>query len=1729
MQTFAEFASTELNGRFRTPLSPEDESKFQEWYKYWAGKSGLNPDPDHPSQKYDYRGAYKAGFEPQVDPSDKKYHWVSQFKDDDHPSLIVDGINTKTGQPVATAPEDTRTRKTFDEFATDELKKQGQDNSRSFSDYADRTFANRAKVQTGDIGGSLLGDFVSGIIPGALKSVEKGFTKPVLEPAITTAKNLLAFPFGVGTHVGGRIRGETPEEATQVSEAWRQKIMNLGPPPSEAGIGQVINKPFEVLGGFRNRISEDVSRVTGIAKEDVGVALDAALLLSPTAKSLLKNMRPEFITTNDLVPIFKEAAEGPKADWVPAKATATIKRISAKLPKETPGAMAMRARKAGVKVPEVPPEVVKPEPVVPGKQPLVDNLKQSVDNLGNFTLPGDALKKTLETYSNEEIIGAMKWAKDQSAHVNRNVSGEAATILRERGVPVDEINWQILNVPKPEVIAPEIKAEAPVKLEGEEQLTKTEAEETGYKFVGESGRILTNPKAQKIWLLGKIDEAIGKAPEVITLGEKDFSNATARALTEKRIAAQQKSKVVFDVPGDGQFEITNTDVNLKAFRDVANKKFPITKLSAPRANLPSLARVSLDRLMTTDRPEDLGAAPVPSLSDLSRGAAKPKIEQALTPNNEFVSNGHFIVRGNQEKMTLFADRAGRNIPIEQARGQWEKLIPQATVEVSAEKIYPSARTPTVTFASADKSVRTGANATYVADIVTATGADRVMASPDPAGPIVFYRGKEPVSLLMPMKMGELSDLPMGYMNPEQLAAYRKTLAPTPAPVVESSPLKQAVDESFNKTAAEIRGAKQGGFFKITPSVTTPKIESAKVNAVLDKSVLPRRIIGRLKFKLNEKIEAFKDVFYYEHKIADQPAFQNEMRLFQATPQDACKFSGKTLVATIGKLTKDEFDTFERYIGLKSMEDEARSGRKVSGGLTAPELTGALQNLQAHITPNVQEAINNHVKFTTLAGDELIARGKLDPEMRKDFYFHHRVLDYNPPWTNNKTVPRRFQKPFRDYAQTRRGTTKALDFDYISAMSDFYEKMFLDNAIDDFHLNTMYKYDLLPEMSPNERAAAFGAPDANPKPGLIYDIKGKRYKGFQYDKGNYFYLGKTASENLIQKAIDEGWTVEEFTTSEGPRGGQALRDSLMVGRKKPVSLLPENIANRLEKFSSPTGQVPPFYFEVRNMTALWKRLTLDFAGIPFQVGNVIGDFMNGFREDPGLITKIPEAAKLSFKETYRPGKLTPEDLAALDRLNQQRISGGYMTMEANLLPGAQGALQRFKDYRNPLTWPKKGWEKFEAISAAREKVLRYAKFMKDTERIAEGKEPFTHTFKKEIAGLAPEEAAGKLNRMTFIDYDAISPQYKRYLRGRNFPFMTFYDQNMRGWAKAIARDPKNVMLKFVIPSAAVFAWNNTGDRKEIEQNLGFRRYLPHVVTGIKTSGGKDVILSLQTPFDMALSWFGLDRLPAKITDVRAGKMTIGQAAMTQLKDTVLGGPRVLWNLANPMYHLIYGIVKNQDPYTKKTVVPEKYKGTQYEKNFMAEYALGQVLSPFAAYMRLQNEIELSPDLGKFGAWLAKGPFDVLRAFGVRKIDLDVMKMSEAYEARTELSNEVKNKLAILEEAYKKANFMETTESQKYMAESFGKVMKMPGPIPSSEQIMNRLINPSVQKEIVIGMIQRTKDVETRKRLVEYLDALKKMAFVESMMKESQKAVRPFLLQELQKGLMPTLKVPEQNKQ
>jgi hypothetical protein len=414
--------------------------------------------------------------------------------------------------------------------------------------------------------------------------------------------------------------------------------------------------------------------------------------------------------------------------------------------------------------------------------------------------------------------------------------------------------------------------------------------------------------------------------------------------------------------------------------------------------------------------------------------------------------------------------------------------------------------------------------------------------------------------------------------------------------------------------------------------------------------------------------------------------------------------------------------------------------------------------------------------------------------------------------------------------------------------------------------------------------------------------------------------------------------------------------------------------------------------------------------------------------------------------------------------EQRVTTTFFLREMGITPEGK-LLKRFDDPLHKFNPVAVISDIIETASTKRETILRLAKFMKDMERIQSGKNVVSGEV--DISGLPQIDQAGKVARVALVDYGAVTGAYRRVMRGLLTPFITFYDYNARNWVRYAATKPMNMTIKFLVPLAAMWLWNNTGERKETEENLpDWMKFMPHINTGHITKNGKPVVVALQTPIEMAASWFGIEKIPAKITSIRAGDMTVEEAAKAQLKDTALAPAQTAGHLLNPMIQVMQGFLSGKDPFTGYTIIPERVKGTPEEKKLWAQFIAQKLLAPYGQYLKAARMIEPG-DL--FTKWLLGGPFDLKRALGIREVDLE-KGMSERNRGKKELLEARLNTVLLrIEQGWEEYSI----SGDRKKLDAAIELLKKSDVKPTEKQISNRLMNWNITERILKGKIRKSK--------------------------------------------------------
>lgn len=826
----------------------------------------------------------------------------------------------------------------------------------------------------------------------------------------------------------------------------------------------------------------------------------------------------------------------------------------------------------------------------------------------------------------------------------------------------------------------------------------------------------------------------------------------------------------------------------------------------------------------------------------------------------------------------------------------------------------------------------------------------------------------------------------------------------------------------------------------------------------------------------------------------------------------------------GTLKKPQRETLINLMGMRTFLQSAGEGIEVPRRLTADVIQAEYDRLVAKAGPEVMAGLEKYQEFAQAVGEDLVARGKLEAEALKEFYFPHKVLDYLPEWwTNTPLRPRRVRQPYRPYTKTRAGSAKDIAVSE-EALFTHFANVFADNMMDDWALSQLPRYDILPTLSKEQKTAL-----GKIRPNGIYKVGDETYRGFQYVPGNMLYPAEAANPSLLQDALEDAaldverllkkrigipaeelWPPGDMSTSEyivsrspeeqaeilqsyledvGPRGGNALRRVMAIGSYNRIYVIPEPMYNKIVRFKDPAGYIPLLY-DVIGYTTFWKRLTLSpiGAGLPFQLGNFMGDTLNLYRTSPGAAKQIIPTAWRILKHMRDPEKLNAFESEVL------RIA-----LEKDVL--GSGFLREYSTV-DPLLSAKGLWHKYERLSGLREGLNRVAMVAYQLKRHTDGLPFKAPEFEKFIKDLDAESAIGYIARNFTVDYLAVPDYYRRYVRGLGFPFATFWQKNAKNWALYAKGAPAGFTAKFIAPIALAWTYNNTGKRREIEENLGyFRQRTFHLnLKGFDDDGDgkyeRALIFAPQLPHDMAAEFIGVNLLLDKVTLVRKGVMTPKEAAITQLTDMGLATPQLLKRLTSPMIQIMQGLISNKDPWTQRQIVPGELENLpdRHKMKYYVPFIADKLFTPFGQYMRGLDRSELSlveqltSPAPAVVRPLLTGPLDVGRGLGFYIVDLarqearEMMNLSSQAKAKRAMyMTRMEN--AFLDSGLNPAEFIASEQAKRIFEEA-----ALQDIVLDTRTALSRLISPRVTRSYLQEQLRKERDPEERKRLEQQIRGL-----------------------------------------
>ena len=920
------------------------------------------------------------------------------------------------------------------------------------------------------------------------------------------------------------------------------------------------------------------------------------------------------------------------------------------------------------------------------------------------------------------------------------------------------------------------------------------------------------------------------------------------------------------------------------------------------------------------------------------------------------------------------------------------------------------------------------------------------------GVLVAFQDGEAVAALLPMRVERDTG--------EQAEGFG----------LQDADLDEWITEEGQKRTAEQEAAGQTGAVDFTRQLPQPLPDdpdiTAALNAWRDTSGWMRRtaksLAGGLK-RLKDFGTAEQDP---ELRRAGFIQFQDDVRtgFIPILPRARHKWAAAKR-AMWGNLNRKEKQSLMYLLALRNMNEDQQRGIPTVGpnGEEAPAVFATLTKFEAglkKVSPGVLEAAQRYREFSFIVAKDLVDRKKLEPQSVRTDYFPIFNLEYLPEWWDLAPFAKRLaEEPFRRYTLQRRGRSKRIAYNE-TALDVHYTGLFADNMMEDWSLDQLQKYDISGVLTVEEKTEVYGVNEdtgktLRPKHKRPYKYKGKEYIGVRYDKNNARW-GLEANMDLLEvaledaaldvdrlltkgveldinKLLEEGASkriervisrspaeqskmLRSYLYDVGPRGGDAVRRALILGKHVKTYVVPKAVGEKLSHLYSPLGVrwLRPFM----QMTAMWKGATLGpfAASLPFVANQLVGDGLNAFRHNPRALSpqNIFSAVKIIANATPDApswvakipgfGRLSPTEQESLRISQDKDVFGSGFFREFDFFNRKVEKVLGNKPVADIVAHVMTAWG---SSNSFREAILRVATVHENVKRVQKGLPVWMPENKNLQKGLDVESQIGVAGRVPLVDYLATPEYYNRWIRGFAFPFATFYQKNAVNWAQYMKNEPTRFFAKFVVPYVAA-DYHNEKRYPDVEGLLpGWIRERFHIIIN-SWDDDKDGlpdrarVFAPQLPLDMAVQMTGLHTFPSKIvmmfTKDAQGKplMTPREAAIEQLREMWGGKFDVPTQLVNPMMQAFIGITANRDSFTKRRIVPRGMEGLPDEQqwiNYKFPYILEKMVTPIGQYMRstrgddrVFGAIPSAKDIPSGASRYIRQTFNPLRGFGIYEIDL-----------------------------------------------------------------------------------------------------------------------------------------------
>lgn len=387
---------------------------------------------------------------------------------------------------------------------------------------------------------------------------------------------------------------------------------------------------------------------------------------------------------------------------------------------------------------------------------------------------------------------------------------------------------------------------------------------------------------------------------------------------------------------------------------------------------------------------------------------------------------------------------------------------------------------------------------------------------------------------------------------------------------------------------------------------------------------------------------------------------------------------------------------------------------------------------------------------------------VEDRMKRVHYFRNQVVDYLKAKGPSTVATKKLATPAnRSHIRARKGTTKAINLNYIQAEYEVMAQLLYDVQIAKTIKVIKDKFDIVDQLKEEQGEQELEN----------YTIP-EGYVAWRPREGSVMYLADTIPSKLFEEAIAKGLKQLKVKTKD-------ISKVLVIGRKHSEMVIPEDLAETLNSYldSQKKGIVGRFF---RAMMTGWKayQLVSPFRFSKYNLRNMTGDaeaiFVGGQTFSTGR--QMFTQAGVDIMKKLLGKKPSAEYAEWVDRgglesnFTTQEMADILRSPEFKNVTGTTGAVKLFA---------RKVWKLPRTLTDAREQWMRYASYLAFLKKLESG------TFKKtDYAASIPEEIdnlrdnrdkAFALSNDLLGAYDRVT-EAGDFMRRHVMPFYSFQEVN-----------------------------------------------------------------------------------------------------------------------------------------------------------------------------------------------------------------------------------------------------------------------------------------------------------------------------------------------------------------